>query len=232
MKEIDLRARDLPREQPTNWSERLRPDMSRELIIEDIIKKVEAKENVYVKFTENHNKRPGAIALVKKIEGSPAKYNKYGDKKSWYTFHLKWDDRKNTTKVELNHQRNFVYLPDYEGPTVWYMFDPKAYAEEHAEPVLDRLGSELNVNDTVVYINSRYGFGADLDFGVIREIKRVGKIDWHNKKFVDEMVIIESISIDEIATPLKSKIKCSDRSIIKINDVDLSNEAFIRKLIQ
>lgn len=232
MKEVDLRQKDLPREGYTSWSERQKPDMSREPIIDDIIKKVEAKEKVFVKFLNDHDKRPGAIALVKKVTGDPvgAKYNR--GEPSNYTFHLKWDDRKNTTKVRLNYYRHFAYLPDYKGPTVWYMFDPKAYGEEHAEPVLDRLGNELNVNDAVIYINARYSDGSNMDFGVVREIKRKGAKDWHGNLYVDVTTIIESVAISEDEEPLMSKIGRPERSVMKMTDVDLPNEALIRKWAQ
>ena len=163
-----------------------------------------------------------------------ASHDRYGEEEpSDFTFQLKWDDRKNTTKVRILFDRDFVYLPDYDGQTVWYMFDPKEFAEKYAEPAIDRLGNKLAVNDTVVYINARYGSGAELDFGVIREIKQVGTDkDYQGNRCIEETIIIESIAIDKSAAPMKSKIKQAERSIIKIDDVDMFDEAFVRKLTQ
>lgn len=234
MEEIDLRLKYLPRKDPSNWHEREKHDLSREPLLESIVEKVKNKERVLVKFLDGHEKRPSAIALIKKVTGEPAVKNQYGETKpSDYTFHLKWDDRKNTTKVRINYAREFVYLSDYDGSTVWYMFDPKEYAEQNAEPVEDRIGNELKVNDAVVFINSRYGSGANIDFGVVREIKHKGVRDsYHKNEYVDTTVIIESIAIDEGDEPLMCKINHPYRSVIKMTDVDLHNEALIRKLIQ
>ena len=230
--EVDLTHKDLPRENLGNWSERRRPDMTREPIIEDIIKKVESKEKVFVKFSDGHEKRPGAIALIRKITGTPPKYNEYdGDKESDYTFHLKWDDRKNTTKVRINYDREVTYLPDYTGNTVWSMFDDKQFTEDNAEPVYDRLGNELKINDTVVYVNARYGIGAMLDLGVVREIIRKAKKDhYRGNRYVETSLRIETIVVDEGDSVESSKIKAIGSSVMKITDVDLFDEAFVRKL--
>lgn len=230
MKEIDLRSRDLPRNDPTNWSERLRPDMSREPVIEDIIQRVNNGENVFVKFSDKDPKRPGAIAKIKKIEGIPAKYDSYHNIPSRYTFHLKWNGRTNSTKVAVNYCCPVWYLPDYDGDTVWSWFDAKQYAEQHAEPVYDRLGHELSVDDTVVYINARYGSGAMLDLGTIKEIKQRGKKDHRGNITVAVEVIIETIATEDDEPIMESRIKKSENSILKLTDIDLFDEAFVRKL--
>lgn len=236
-KEVDLTKKDLPKKDPSDYREQPGPDLSREPLLEQIIRRVENKERVFVKFLDNHERRPGAIALVKKIDGRGAgeedRFRRYGDGTSDYTFHLKWDDRKNTTKFRVNYEKEIVYLPNYTGETFWFMFDPKEYAKEHGEPVEDRLGNELKVDDVVIYVNARYGSGANIDFGVVREIKRKGVRNSYRKiTYVDTTVIIESIAVNEDDGPLMSKITKPERIVMKITDVDLMNEALVLKLIQ
>ena len=143
MKEISLKLKYIPAD-PTAWSREM-PDLSRESIIEDIVNKVNNKEVVYIKFGDKHHSRSGSIAIIRKIEDiSSCSYTSYNEENrpSHYEFTLKWDDRKNTTKIKINHE-DCYYLPDYKGNTVWTMFDKKQFAKDNAKPVYDRLKQNL-----------------------------------------------------------------------------------------
>lgn len=246
MKEVSLNYRfwdqkDSPRKYNLRPNTSV-PNLDMEETLGKIVERVKNGEKVYIKFADDHDKRPGAIGLIHNITGDEftsrhwqKHYNEketiYEDNASWLVFNLKWDDRKNKAKVDvqrhIHNDTDIVYLPDYEGPTVWSMFDAKAYAEEHAIKPRDRMGKELSVNDTVVYINARYGSGACLDFGVVREIKN--KADGSSKSVSTEL-IIETIALQEGERTEKSTIRHPDTAIMRMTDVDLMDEAFIRKL--
>ena len=221
------------------------PNMALENLYLDLIKKLDRKEPIFVKFGDKHEKRPGAIARMVKIEGEPFKKAPFTDdfgrtfredRASFYSVKLKWDDRKNVTSVRLNDWKSrpgdLLYLPDYEGPTVWSLFDKEKFAEKHGNPVVDRLGNELKEGDTVVYINARYGTGAELDFGSIKKIDRKAKITHYDRKRrLETHIEIETIATRQNEKVMISKIKKPEQSILKINDIDLFDEAFVRKLI-
>lgn len=246
MKHISLKYKEWtqeesPRKYYLSNSHRTVPNLDMENLYIDIIERVKNKEKVYVKFPNDHIKRPGAIALVNKISGDEFKTRSYQhnnqtiyeDQESRLVFHLKWDDRKNKTKVniqyDLGHRIDLFYLPDYNGPTVWSIFDKKEFIEKNAEKIVDRMGRELSVHDTVVYINARYGSGAFLDFGVICEIKYKVYDGWHGKE-IEPIVVIETIALEESELTEISKIKTPETSIMRMTDVDLMDEAFVRKL--
>lgn len=248
MKKIDLIYNSWTRDKSPrkyNNNHAYVPNLDMEQLYIDIIEKVRNKEKVYVKFSDSHEKRAGAIALVNRITGdefSTRSYKNYFDEtetfyedyRSDLYFHLKWDDRKNTSKIKIINlcPNDLVYLPDYKGPTVWSMFDVEEYIEKNKKPVCDRLGRELSKNDTVVFINSRYGTGANLDLGVIRDIKnKVIHDSYRGISYIENIVVIEMIAVDDNAPPTMSKIKQSERSIIKLtNDDNLFDTAFIKKL--
>lgn len=249
MKEINLKYKDWtqeesPRKYYLSSSHRTVPNLDMEELYISIIERVKNKEKVYVKFPNDHIKRPGAIALVNKITGdefSSRSYQDVDDKKqiiyedqeSRLVFHLKWDDRKNRTKVniryDLSYRIDLFYLPDYKGPTIWSMFDKQKYIEKNAEKIVDRMGRELSVHDTVVYINARYGTGACLDFGVIREIKYKVYDGWNGKE-IEPIVVIETVALEEGELTEISKIKSPENSVMRMTDIDLMDEAFVRKL--
>lgn len=83
-----------------------------------------------------------------------------------------WDKRRNSCKFTGPSQET-VFLPNYEGPTVYKMFDKKAAKEKLLrEPKqLDIDGKLLAVGDKVLYINARYGNAFRLTHGTILEFK-------------------------------------------------------------
>lgn len=207
-------------------------DLTREPYIVEMMERVENGEDVFVKFPEKDRKRPGAIAKVRKFEGHPpdSGWSRYRPGVSSYQVHLKWDGRKNTAKVDLNEGRygsQLIYLRGYTGETVWSMFDPKKHT---AKPVYDRLGRKIEIGNTVIYINARYGSGAELDFGVVKELKHKAFKNYKGDVEINSAVIIETIAINENERVEISKIKRSKQSIIVINDIDLLDKAFVAKL--
>jgi len=220
------------------------PNLDMEDMLADLVKRINVdKEKIYIKYPDDDEKRSGSIALVKKVTGdefetktyeSHVNNMVYQDTASDYTFHLKWDDRKNTTKVRLRNggwrTPSIVYLPDYKGPTVWTMFDEKEYIKKHKPVIRDRMKNKLAINDAVVYINARYGTGAYIELGVIRDIKYKVDIQYTGKKVVNPTVVVESIALTKNESPEMSKIRYPEQSILKMTDVDLFDEAFVRKL--
>lgn len=79
-----------------------------------------------------------------------------------------WDDRKNKIQWTLSGSYA-VWLPDYSGPTVWEKFDVKAAKAKLLDNIKeeDIDGKRLFVGDKVLYINARYGGGAQLCHGTI-----------------------------------------------------------------
>ena len=211
-------------------------DLTREPYIAEMIDRIANKQDVFVRFGKNDKKRPGAIAKVKKIEGYGPSSDPYSYHKgvSDYTVHLKWDDRKNTAKVELNNSiygSRLTYLRDYSGKTEWSLFDAKKEAEKRAKPILDRLGNEIKLGSTVVYINARYGSGAELDFGTVKDIKQKAYKRYRSDNIdIETTVVIETIATKDNEVVMESKIKRPDSSIMVLNDVDLFDQAFVAKL--
>jgi len=221
------------------------PDMEKEELYAKLVKLVNSGEKVYIQYSENHAKRPNSIARVKKITGDAysieekehyrnrwddgetymAKIITYGEIK----LHLVWDDNKRTGSFPVSYYDNhsdFFYLPNYDGPTVFTEFDPADYAKKNDLAPRDRLNNILTIGDTVIYNNARYGSGSCLDFGNIVNIKyKPVKSD----SIIVE-VIVETIAIIEGVRVQQSIIKHPSSSIMKLNDTDLMNEAFINKL--
>jgi len=213
-------------------------DLTREPFIAEMVERVKNGEDVFVKFPKKDRKRPGAIAKVRKVEGAapcaqagPVTYRRSGV--SDYKVHLKWDGRKNTATVNLNdgmYSTQLTYLRGYTGKTVWSMFDAKEHAKKYAKPILDRLGREIKAGDTVVFINARYGSGAELDFGTVQEIKHTASKNYRGGTDIESAVIIETIAVGDNESVMHSKIKKANKSIMIITNVDLLGEAFIAKL--
>lgn len=104
--------------------------------------------------------------------------------------HFTWDGRRNKVKSAFpSYYDEFEYLIDYDGPTVWELFDAKAAkARALKDPMIkDFEGHLLSVGDKVLYINARYGSGMVLDRGEIKEFKVVA-----DSKKTEISVIIEN----------------------------------------
>lgn len=139
--------------------------------------------NLYVKFIDGDRK--GAIARLEidtKYKDRPCEVRgRYDTWKKCYIFNpesyslyaiARWDKRSN--KVQFHsHSNDYVFLPNYTGPTVWALFDKKAAkAEALKEPdQYDIDGKMLAIGDKVLYINARYGSAFELSHGVIKEFK-------------------------------------------------------------
>ncbi len=141
---------------------------------------------MFVKFIDGDRK--GSIARIKadperihsnkttKIEyrakqwkNSDGSRNLYDFSDTYFSGHYTWDGRKNKVKAFIP-TRELVFLPNYEGPTVWELFDHKAAkAEALKEPdQYDIDGELLRIDDEVLYINARYGYGMVLTHGRIK----------------------------------------------------------------
>ena len=145
------------------------------------------KGELYIKFVGGDRK--GSIAKVKldandhpyndrQAEIVPEHYSYRNEQRRFlisneYFFGTaKWDKRKNSCKVDFPN-KNIVFLPNYEGPTVYVMFDKKSAKEELLKNPNQRDidGKSLNVGDKVLYINARYGSGFAMCHGTIKEFK-------------------------------------------------------------
>lgn len=191
--------------------------------LKEILAKLAAGERVYLGITSGERK--GSIAF---IQSQDADYD-YKEREptirhttgSWENkvrisgdslyIILGWEKRRNKIKWST-YQDGTVYLPDYEGPTLWEKFDKKAAAakalKEHE--VEDSEGNLLAVGDRVIYINARYGSGARLERGVINEIKM--KVEVHGEnQYVTAHVIINNDEgqRSDIQKPWLSVIKAS-----------------------
>lgn len=91
---------------------------------------------------------------------------------TWIYGIARWDKRKNSCQVHLPNPE-VIFLPNYQGPTVYEMFDKKAAKEALLKnpDQHDIDGKLLSVGDKVLYINARYGSGFVLCHGTIKEFK-------------------------------------------------------------
>lgn len=186
----------------------------------EILTKLKAGKRVYLGIPEGE--RAGSIAYIKEVDRDldslepPApRYNSYSSGKTpWQCnagFHctLGWDKRRNKIKHYVGH--GDVYLPDYDGPTVWKKFDKKAEEEKLLQTalILDRDGNELGIGDRVIYINARYGSAACLDRGNIHDIK-INVQKGRRKQYETLHVLIRNDDGTD------SDIRYPERSIIKL----------------
>jgi len=134
-------------------------------------------DRVYIGFVTGE--RVGSIAYILDCDLSrivPKLYRNYYDNKwgcnAGFSATVGWEKRRNKINEYIGGTE-VVYLPDYQGPTVWEKFDKKAAAAEALArtPMKDREGNEIKEGDRVLYINARYGSGAQLDRGKIISIK-------------------------------------------------------------
>lgn len=112
----------------------------------------------------------------------------------------KWDKRKNSCKVDFPC-KDIVFLPNYEGPTVYEMFDKKAAKEallsnpnQH-----DIDGKPLAVGDKVLYINARYGSRFVMCHGTIKEFKAT--VDSNSHRFTTIIQNDDGDEVSSITTP-------------------------------
>lgn len=79
-----------------------------------------------------------------------------------------WDGKRNNIRADLG-RGEIVWLPGYTGPTVLKRFDrKKAKAKLLKNAVmLDIDGETLEVGDSVLYLNIRYGEGSSLAHGSV-----------------------------------------------------------------
>ena len=185
-------------------------------------------KDVYIKFGPQHYDRAGSIAKIKKVTGRPANpKGKYYEQSSSYEFHLKWDKRTNTCKIQPDDYE-IIYLEGYIGPTVWEKIDLKALAKEGVKPIYDRLGTEITVGNTVTFINARYGSGANIDFGVVEKIefKAGNSCDGVS---VNAVVHIKTIPLSDTEKSVNCKIKQHERSVMVMTE-SFMDEAMIAKL--
>lgn len=237
MKEIDLNRVYVP---STHAPEDYAPGEEMLVVAQNIIDRFNSGEKLYFQF--KNGDRKGSIAFLKKIEENyritKRTRSTFRGPQPEYSIHIKgtvgWDDRKNTAKVDLfaSHVK-FTFLDGYEEKSVWIKEDVKAEAEEikKSTKVLDMRGKEINEGDIVVFINSRYGSGSCLDYGVVRDIiVKVRHNNYRNKKEVDIITVIENTRVSNIGTPIFSKIKNPKDYILVVTGTDLADDALMSKL--
>jgi uncharacterized Zn ribbon protein len=140
-------------------------------------------DTLYVKFVDGDRK--GSIARFQVNTGykhepaavrqSYARHSNntlYEIDNGWFYGDAKWDKRRNSCQIMLPSPE-LVCLPNYQGPTIYQMFDRKAAKEALLEKPDQRDidGNVLAVGDEVIYINTRYGSGTTLCHGTIKEFK-------------------------------------------------------------
>lgn len=175
------------------------PDKEQEkadAILAEYIKVYEAigEGRVCIRYLDGDRK--GSIARVHfsekyKRHDKPAIVHRYAQWRAKNTKEFKnyyfrctatWDGRRNKVQVIFpNHYVDAEILIDYEGPTVWNLFDAKAAKNEILKNLdqKDIDGNILSVGDKVLYINARYGSRMTLDRGTIDEFKVVANSSKH-----------------------------------------------------
>ena len=125
---------------------------------------------------------------------------------------LIWDGRKNKIQFFLYPSGTFAWLKDYDGPTIYKIFNKKAAKDKALKNPnqVDIENNILKINDEVIYVNIRYGSGARLTKGKI--IRFDAKI-FRNRK--DNPETIYYTIVKEHRTGEESKIEHSDELILK-----------------
>jgi hypothetical protein len=123
-----------------------------------------------VQIDPDYNHRPAEISEMRRYSSSEQRLFEITN--TWIYGIAKWDKRKNSCQVSLPNDE-VIFLPNYEGPTVYEMFDKKAAKEKLLKnpDQRDIDGRPLAVGDEVLYINARYGSGFVLNHGTIKEFK-------------------------------------------------------------
>lgn len=95
-----------------------------------------------------------------------------GNVKTCWSGRLSWGGRRNNPKFNIT-SRSCCILPDYEGETHFVKFDLNKKKTELLRDisVTDIRGNKLNIDDSIIYMNLRYGCGGKLSFGKIVEFK-------------------------------------------------------------
>lgn len=137
-----------------------------------ISKEIERQGFIFVKILEGQKK--GSIAkyyfdytIYVVIKEAHSSY--FVENKNSSCGILKWDKRKNTEKTYFNSSY-LTWLKDYSGETLWNVVDAEeAKLEALDKPQVDLNGDILNINDSVYYMNLRYGNSPELCRGSIKE---------------------------------------------------------------
>jgi hypothetical protein len=144
-------------------------------IYRDVKAKYEAGLPIYVQVLRGD--WAGSIAILSDLKFFEPSYTRcYGREDVFdliggsFTGYLIWNGRKNKVKF-TTHSGNFGYLPDHEGGTHYQRVDKKALAEKIIAKTefLDRFGRPLNIGDSVIYADIRYGAGTCLEKGKVTE---------------------------------------------------------------
>lgn len=235
MKEINLKTPYVPHRHSGPYQ----PSIDMMQILNDIVNNVERKEKVYIKMTNGVFK--DSIAYIKtikehKCEESPDRWSSTPSARQ-YTINMEvvlaFDDRKNVTTQNIFND-GFIYLSEYEGPTIWSKTDVKTEAAKiKAETIVhDMRDVQLNEGDTVIYINARYGEGSQLAFGIIDEIKVKVSFNWRGSQEVETLVIIKNLEQNSDGAAVVSKIKNPSQYILNVTDNIIGEEILMEKMVQ
>lgn len=131
--------------------------------------------------TEEHPYNERKAEIIEKYRGHWDKKTQYEIENSYFFGTAKWDKRKNTCKLTMPSE-DTVFMPNYQGPTVYEMFDKKAAKTELLKnpEQFDIDGKPLAIGDKVLYINARYGSGFGMCHGTIKEFKAVVDSSGHS----------------------------------------------------
>ncbi len=210
----------------------------------DIVKRHENGEKLYFRF--NTGDRKGSIAFLKKIDKKKLfklekdihrRHSFSSEPQVEYRFYFSgifgWDDRKNTARAELFVQGDQIsFLDGYTDESVWEKADKKAEAAAIKENtvVKDMRGTVIKEGDIVIFINSRYGGGSRLDYGIVDEIHV--KVDHHShngKKTVEVTTIVKNAR-QERGKDIMSKIKNPEHYLLIVTGTDLEDGALEKRL--
>lgn len=194
-------------------------------------------ERIYIRYILGPRK--GSIAYIRSINYCVAKKRtihsgKFRKFDMLLEVDLSWDNKRSVIQESLiisNVPTAFEWLVGYDGPTVWVNKDKKLLAKEILEtyPQFDMRGNVIKVGDKVIFINSRYGKAARLDYGVIKELKVSIQYDYYYNRSHDIVAVISSVRNDN-GKEIISNIKAISESIIVINNTDLIDDMLMAKL--
>jgi len=209
-------------------------------IANDIFVRFANGEKLYFQF--NFGERKGSIAYLKKLDTDCLRIKKKIIK-GWkgpridYQIQMKgtvaWDDRKNTAKVDFFVNGAMSFLDGYSGESVWLKTDVKAEAAKiKAESkIYDMRGREIKEDDVVVFINSRYGSGSCLDYGIVQEIKvKVTHNTYYKRKETEITAIIKNVRMDSDGRDILSKVKNPESYVLVVTGTDLEADVVAARL--
>lgn len=218
--------------------------------IHDHVRYVKRK-NLYVLWLTG--KHSGSIGYIKNVETFSINKSRR-QKPKRRTIYSRWenpismkikvafDDRPNLATVRLFDYSadSLALLTEYTGPTIWNKLDQKSQSEQDMKdyPITDIRDNLIKVNDIVSFVHKFHHIRdkytnksvPSLDYGIVRKIKYVYKLDYNRQVFRMPSVEIESILHNYYGRKLTTEVNTPENSILIITNTDLQDDAFLAKL--